>query len=147
MFQYPFRTARSQVRDMERLQREMNRLFSSWPGFDVRPAPAYPAMNIWANEDGAIVTAELPGCDPEQLEISVVGDTLSLSGSREAEDVPEDAVYHRNERGCGAFSRSFQLPFAVEAEQVEASFANGVLHIELPRAEADKPKKIAVKAS
>jgi HSP20 family protein len=60
--------------------------------------------------------------------------------------VGEGATYHRRERRCGRFSRSFQLPFLVEGNEVEASFDQGVLKIELPRAEADKPKKITVKA-
>ena len=90
-------------------------------------------------------TAELPGFDPEGLDISVVNDTLTLSGNRCADDV-EGATYHRRERRCGKFTRSFQLPFLVEGTDVEATFEQGVLKIELPRAEADKPKKIAVKA-
>ena len=83
--------------------------------------------------------------DPDKIEISVVGDTLKVSGSRTPEDVGE-GKYHRRERSCGRFARSFQLPFQVEGDAVEASFERGVLHINLPRAEADKPKRIEVKA-
>ena len=69
-----------------------------------------------------------------------------MSGARAPEDVGENAKYHRRERGCGRFARSFQLPFQVQGDAVEATFERGVLRIHLPRAEADKPKKIAVKA-
>jgi HSP20 family protein len=123
----------------------MNRLANRM-GTGLAAAPSYPAMNVWTNQDGAIVTAELPGFDPESLDISVVNDTLTVAGNRCAETAAEGARYHRRERRCGRFTRSFQLPFLVEGDQVEASFENGVLEIDLPRAEADKPRKITVRA-
>ncbi len=137
-FGYP-----SPWRDMERLRRQMNRLFSDTPR---GAAPGFPAMNVWANEDGVIVTAELPGIRPDQIDISVVGDTLTISGAREAIELEGEAIYHRRERGVGRFTRTFQLPFRVETDQVEAAFGKGVLSITLPRAESDKPKKIAIQA-
>ena len=137
---------RSTWREMERLRREMDRLLTDWPTRSGRSvAPGYPAMNLWTNEDGVIVTAELPGIDPKDIDISVVNDTLTVSGNRQPEQV-EGATYHRRERGQGRFTRSLQLPFLVDADKVDATFEKGVLHISLPRAEADKPKKIAVKA-
>ena len=137
-------TTYSPWREMRRMQRQMDRLVNRM-GTGLAAAPSYPAMNVWLNEDGAIVTAELPGFDPDNLEISVVNDTLTLAGNRCADDV-QDATYHRRERRCGSFTRSFQLPFLVEGTEVEASFEQGVLKIQVPRAEADKPKKISVKA-
>ena len=106
----------------------------------------YPAMNVWTNEDGAVVTAELPGVEPDNINIAVTGDTLTLKGSRTPEELKEGEQYHRRERGHGQFTRTFQLPFQVEAEKVEANFEKGVLSITLPRAEAEKPRKIAIKA-
>jgi HSP20 family protein len=129
---------------MERLRREMNRLFAGLPARGTA-TPNYPAMNVWANEDGAIVTAELPGIDPEEIDISVTGDTLTLTGRREPEALAEDEIYHRRERIHGRFTRTFQLPFEVEAKDVDAVYQKGVLHITLPRSEADKPQKITVK--
>jgi HSP20 family protein len=132
---------------MQRLQREMNRLLSGtsrWPGLSV--APTYPAMNVWSDQDGAVVTAELPGINPEEIDISVQNDTLTLGGSRQPDEVKEGKIFHRRERRSGSFTRSLQLPFQVEPGQVEASYAKGVLSITLPRAEADKPRKIAIKA-
>ncbi len=142
-----FLTRRNSWNELARLQREMNRLFDNVPSHtNVYRAPRYPAMNVWTNQDGAVLTAELPGCDPDNLDISVVNETLTLSGQRAPEDVPEEATYHRRERSCGSFSRTFQLPFQVDAAQVEAVFENGVLEVTLPRAEADKPRKIAIQA-
>jgi HSP20 family protein len=129
------------------MQREMNRLFSGmsrWPALNA--APSYPAMNIWTDQDGAVVTAELPGINPEDIDISVKNDTLTLRGSRTTEEVQEGAVYHRRERGTGSFTRSFQLSFEVQPDHVDASYQKGILRIVLPRAEAGKPKKIAIRA-
>jgi len=138
---------RSPWREMERLQREMNRLFARVPtSFEGTAAPAYPAMNLWTDQDGAIVTAELPGVDPDDIDISVVDDILTLKGGRQLDELKEGKTYHRRERRHGRFTRVFQLPFHVDANKVEAVFESGVLSISLPRAEADKPKKIAVKA-
>ncbi len=101
-------------------------------------------MNVWTNSDGAVVTAELPGINPDDLEISVQGDTLTLRGTRDPEQLCEGEAYHRRERGCGKFQRAFQLPFVVDAGKVEATYELGVLSITLPRAESDKPRKIQV---
>ena len=135
-------------REMSRLQQEMNRLFSdSFSLAGGRIGPSYPAMNVWTNQDGAMITAELPGVIPEDIDISVVGESLTLSGSRQLDELKDGEKFHRRERSFGKFSRTFQLPFWVEADQVEATFKNGVLHIFVPRAEEDKPKKIAVKSA
>jgi HSP20 family protein len=133
---------------MERLQREMNRMFAdSYSLAGGRTAPQYPAINVWTNEEGAVLTAELPGVNTEDIDISVVGDTLTLSGTRQPENLQEGDKYHRRERNYGNFTRTFQLPFHVETDNVEATFDKGVLHLSLPRAEVDKPKKIAVKSA
>jgi HSP20 family protein len=147
MLMRPFGNWASPWREMERLQHEMNRLLSGTsrsPGLSV--ALSYPAMNVWTNEESAFVTAELPGINPEDIDISVQNDTLTLRGNRAPDEVQEGGTYHRRERGSGSFTCSFQLPFQVQSDQVEASYAKGILRITLPRAEADKPKKIAIKA-
>jgi len=134
--------------EMERLRREMNRVFTNFPATsELRITPGYPAMNVWTNENGAVITAELPGIDPEALDIAVVENTFTLSDERTPVTLAEGEVYHRRERGYGKFTRSFQLPFNVEANEVQAVYEKGVLHITLPRAEADKPRKITVKAA
>ncbi len=148
MLRRPFNrhTVPSPWQEMAQLHREVSRLFSD--PFSLaggRTAPAYPPMNVWANENGLVVTAELPGFDPEAIDISVVDDTLTVSGSRQPEELGDSESYRRRERNYGKFSRTFQLPFAVEVDNVEAAFENGLLNISLPRAELDKPKKITVK--
>ncbi|MCU0521459.1 MAG: Hsp20/alpha crystallin family protein [Anaerolineae bacterium] len=144
MLSNPF-NFRSSFREAERLRRDMNELFEMLDrGPRLSVAATYPAMNVWTNPDGAIVTAELPGINPEDLEISVQGDTLTLRGNRSADALGEGEAYHRRERGNGQFQRAFQLPFAVDAAKVEATYELGVLSITLPRAESDKPRKIQV---
>jgi HSP20 family protein len=132
---------------MDRLRREVDRLFSDWSTRgDWSAAPGYPAMNVWTDENSAIVTAELPGVKIDDIDISVEKDTLTLRGSRRAEETAEDATFHRRERRYGDFQRAFRLSFRVDPDGVEAELKNGVLSILLPRAEADKPKKIEIKA-
>jgi HSP20 family protein len=132
---------------MDRMQKDMDRLFGNMTASRRRTAPSFPAINVWAGEDKAKITAEMPGVSNDDLEINVTGDTLTLSGVRNADALPEGARYHRQERRYGEFNRSIQLPYTVDVNKVKAVFKNGVLSVELPRVEAEKPKKITVKAS
>ena len=132
--------------EMDQLQREMNSLFNATSQGHLFNAPAYPAINIWVNDDGQIISAEMPGLSPEEINIDVTGDALSISGERKPGQMTQGAYYHRRERSFGSFSRTIQLPFMVDTAKVEANFKNGVLMIYLPRADADKPKKITVKS-
>ena len=134
-------------REMDRLQQDMNQLFGDMNLNRTRKTSSFPAINIWAAEESAKVTAEIPGVRKDDLDINVTGDTLTLSGVRSQDDLPEGARYHRQERRFGEFSRSIQLPYTVDVNKVKAVFKNGVLSVDLPRVEAEKPKKIAVKAS
>jgi HSP20 family protein len=135
--------------EMERMRREMNRLFGGMAPHRTWPvtSPGFPAANVWSNPDGAVVTAEMPGVNPEDIDISVVGDTLTVSGNREPDQPGEGATYHRRERRHGRFSRAYQLPFEIDSNQVEATYEKGVLHISLPRAQEEKPQRIAVKSA
>jgi HSP20 family protein len=135
-------------REMERLRREMNQLYSDWPTrARWGTAPSYPAMNVWMDENSAIVTAQLPGVVPDDIEISVEEDTMTLRGKREPGEETEGVTYHRQKRRYGSFVRTFRVPFRVDAGKVEATFKNGVLNIVLPRAEEDQPRKITVKSA
>ena len=127
-------------RDFERL----NRSLALRPS---RAAVEFPPVNIWASDDHATLTTEIPGIDPNEIEISLVGNTVTLKGTRTPENLQKGESYHRRERWHGRFSKTVQLPFKIEASRVEAHFAHGVLTISLPRAEAEKPKKITVKSS
>lgn len=142
-FSTPRWARRSLVRELDELQREMNRLM----GDGWRASTNFPPMNVWAGEDSLVVVAELPGVKPEDIDISVDGDTLTLSGLRQTQEFEEEQRYHRRERTHGSFNRTLQVPFRAEAERVEASFKDGVLSITVPRAESDKPRKVEVKSS
>ncbi|PKO11397.1 MAG: Hsp20/alpha crystallin family protein [Chloroflexi bacterium HGW-Chloroflexi-2] len=137
--------------EMDKLQREMNRMFDSAFTNRLIDRPInshdFPAMNVWTKADvGQVITAEIPGMNVDDLDIKVVGETLTISGSRQAPVDDENIRYHRQERGYGSFTRTIQLPFAIEVDKVEANYEKGVLKVWLPRAESDKPRKITVKA-
>lgn len=129
--------------ELRRLQRDMNRLFTGYEG----DREVFPAVNVWANDESVVVTAELPGMDTDSMDISVQGDQISLSGERKPGEMANDVVCHRLERGAGRFTRTFRLPYEVNDDKVTAKYTNGVLAVTLPREEASKPKKIEIKAS
>ena len=125
--------------EMGRLRHEMDRLF------DRRPERAeFPPLNVWANADGARVVAELPGLAPGDVDISVSGGMLTLRGERKT-DAGSLGVQSRAERPRGAFNRTIEMPFQIDSTKVEARCQNGLLEVKLPRAESDKPRKIAVR--
>jgi len=131
------------ARDFAWLREAMNNLFSSASG----TVHEFPALNVWANQNGAVARAELPGMGSENIEISVQNDTLTLKGARKNEELKAEDNLLRHERLHGEFSRSLKLPFHVNGDAVTADFKHGVLTVALPRAESDKPRKIAVKAA
>jgi len=133
--------------EMERLQQEMDSLFGNFNPGHFEIGPTFPPLNIYTNDQAEIITAEMPGFRPENIEINVVGETLTISGERQEKDVEAKAEYHRQERSYGKFTRSIELLFPVEADKVDAAFENGILRIHMPRAEADRPKKISVKTA
>ena len=129
--------------ELRRMQSEMNRLFS---GF----APAardFPPINIWLGDNSVVVTSELPGVTRDDVTISLQEDVLTLEGARQPKPQQHDVKWQRRERAYGTFSRAIQLPFRVEPEKVQARFNNGILEIELERLEADRPKKIQIRAA
>jgi HSP20 family protein len=130
--------------EMRRLQSEMSRLFS---GFSTAATREFPPINIWLGEHSVVVTAELPGVTREDAHLSLQEDVLTLSGRREPKSGQGDVNWQRRERAYGAFSRAVQLPFRVDPEKVQARFNNGVLEIELERLEADRPRKIEIRAA
>ena len=127
--------------EMLHLQREMNRLFSN---VGQKSPQDYPAVNIWEKDGNAVVTAELPGIDPEKMDISVLGDTVTLSGTALQETFTQGETYVRQERGIGRFKRNIQLPFQVNPQAVEARYDKGILMVTLPRIKEDLPKKIKI---
>ena len=131
--------------EMNRLQNEMNRAFGG-AALGTRPAAAYPALDIWQDDDCLYVEAELPGLELEDLDILVTGgDQLSIKGERKSQSKEGD-TFHRQDRGFRQFSRLVTLPMDVDSERVQANLRNGVLTITLPKREEAKPRKIAVRA-
>ena len=103
-----------------------------------------PAINLWMRDDGAVLEAELPGVEPNDLSVTVEGDTVKLEGRRRGQELKEGELYHRRERSGGPFSRLIRLPFEVESDRVTATYERGVLRLALPRKESSKPRKIAI---
>jgi HSP20 family protein len=136
---------RNPWREFGRMQAEVERLFDRTRGrLNDSYAPGYPAVNLWTAEDEIVLTAELPGLDPSKIDIAVQDDVVTISGTRAVEDVPEGAIIHHRERGYGEFSRSFRLPFRIDAGSVDARYANGILEVKLVKAPEDRPHKIQV---
>jgi len=126
--------------DMQRAQADLNRMFGTMRFY---PPPEFPLLNLWTNPDGAIVAAEVPGVSPDDLEISIRRDTVTLRGTRKGEPT-DDAVVLRQERRTGSFARNMVLPFRVDAEKASAKFDRGVGTLTLPRPEEDKPHRISI---
>ena len=110
-------------------------------------AEAFPRLQGWVRPDEVVIQAELPGVDPDKIEIDLHERTLTLAGNREIEAPFKDGEVALNERVSGAFKRSVVLPFAVESGQVKATHKHGVLTIRLPRAESEKPRRIKIDAA
>jgi HSP20 family protein len=126
------------------MENEMNRMLSRYA---YPTSSEFPAFNVWGTNDQVIVTSEIPGIDPNSIDISVSGTTLTVRGLRDPEQAEKGASYHRRERWYGKFSKTIELPFTIEAEKVEARFSKGILYITLPRSETEKPRKVKVKSA
>jgi HSP20 family protein len=128
------------------MQREMSRLLDG--GLPAARTARFPLVNLLSDANEALVTAEIPGVDPADLEISLTKGQLTIRGNvKDGAPAGEDVVCHRKERGSGPFARTFALPFEVEEEKISAKYEKGVLAITLPRAEKSKPKTIPVIAN
>ena len=103
-----------------------------------------PRVDVVESEDAVTVTAELPGVKPEEVELTVEGDMLTLRGEKREEKEQKEKNYHRVERRYGSFTRSIHLPSSVDAEKVSAHAKDGVLTIEIPKREDAKPRKIQI---
>lgn len=132
-------------REMDSMRNRLQQLLAGEPGFTSESASPFPLMNTWLCEEGATVTAELPGIKADDIDMTVVNDTLTIKGERPTDAVSDAEMCHRRERVGGRFTRSIQLPFAIDTNNVDATFAKGVLTIALKRAESERPRKISVK--
>ena len=122
-----------------------NEMASFFGGCGLAKPKGHPAVNLYEGADDYVVTAEIPGVDPEKIDITQKGDTLTIrsGGAQEPED--KGARYYRRERGLGGFERSIKFTFTVNPEDVEARFKNGLLTLTVKKPEEHKPKKIEVK--
>lgn len=106
---------------------------------------AAPSMNVWVSDDAAIVAAALPGLSAETIDVRVDGRTVTIQGEF-AEPKHEGQVLSRRERPRGGFTRSFELPFGLDAERVSAAYRAGILQVTLPRVESERPRKISIRS-
>jgi HSP20 family protein len=144
-----------QVRDLNRLQEKINRVFEEnlrlirarvpreKPGVGVWSPP----VDIYETEDSVVVKAELPGMKKEEIKIEVKGDVLNLRGERKLAKTDKEDVCHLVERFYGSFSRNFNLPVSVDQSRAKATYKHGVLEVRLPKRGEVKiqPIKVEIK--
>jgi HSP20 family protein len=118
-------------------------LFGRWMGEDLRDVWV-PPVDVQETDESYLFTAELPGLGKDDVDITLEDNLLTLSGERKLEERQEGKSYHRVERAYGSFSRSFSLPAQVDGDKVAAKFEEGLLRIEIPKAEQVKPRKIDI---
>ena len=136
-------------RELRGLQDEMNRLFMSnfsrGGESDLMRGAWSPQVDIFENKDQIVLEAELPGMKPEDVEISIENNVLTLRGERRFEKKEDSDNFHRVERSYGTFTRSFTLPPTVSSDRAEAEFENGILRLTLAKREEAKPRRIEIK--
>ncbi len=137
-------------RDLISLREAMDGLFEEgwvWP----RPGWRLPlqeslAIDIYETPDNVVVKTAVPGVKPEDIDITITGNTLTIAGETKAEEKVEEENYVRRERRYGRFSRSITLPSGAQGEKAEATFEHGLLTLSIPKAEEAKAKVIKVKS-
>jgi HSP20 family protein len=141
-------TFESSYSDFDQVRREMLRLLDASTGDGAPDAGAgvFPPMNITQDDENFYLRAEIPGIKPAELSISALRNRVAISGRREIPREHERVSYHRKERSEGAFNRAVTLPMEVDAERVDARYADGILTLTLPKAEQAKPRQIAVRS-
>jgi len=135
-------------RNMSDIQGEVNRLFDTFLGHSLSSSPAtrswLTAVDMHESKDDLVLTVEVPGVREKDVTVSITGDLLSIKGERRMEDQSKDHQYLHAERVYGQFERLVQLPMAVQADKVKATYRDGVLQITLPKAEEFKPREIKI---
>ena len=137
-------------RDMERMRREMDRLWDSF--FEERPRRKVeevgewlPSLDVSETKNDLVVKAELPGIDPKDIDISLSDCVLTIKGEKKQGKEEKEENYHLIERSYGSFTRSVRLPGDVQSDKITASYKNGVLRVTLPKSEEAKKKEIKIK--
>ena len=136
-------------REMFTLSDHLNRMFVQAPRREDRRvnlgAASFPAVDVREDADGIHLSADLPGIDPDAIDLKLENQTLTLSGERKLAHEDKRDQYQRVESWAGPFSRTFTLPPTVDVEKVKAQHKNGVLTVFLPRREETKPRQVKVK--
>lgn len=134
---------------IEQLRREMGRMFEGMPAVDegsnIATSDWIPAVDIQENTKEFIIHADIPGVDPDDIDVHMEDGTLTIKGERESESKEERDGYKRVERKRGTFYRRFSLPDTANADEISAKSKNGVLEISIPKQERAQPRKIEVK--
>lgn len=134
--------------ELERMRRQFDEVFGrsgERSPYRLAGAGVFPLINLTEDKENYFVRAELPGLSAAEINISVTGRNLSISGERKIPTEEENVRCHRRERDAGTFSRIIALPGEVDADKVAASHVNGILTVVIPKAEAAKPKQITVR--
>ena len=135
-------------RELAPLKREMDSLFKRFfgelPFAGTAPEEWLPAMDVSETEDSILVKTELPGLEVQNIDVSILGDLLTIKGEKKREEEKKGEYFHCTERYCGSFQRSFRLPSTVNIDKVEAKFDKGILTIALPKTEEAKTKEIKI---
>jgi HSP20 family protein len=136
------------MREMMSLREAMDRLFDDafTRPISVSGVSGMPAIDMYQTNDDVVVKATLPGLNPDDVDITVTGETLTLRGEFKQENEQKETNYHIREQRYGSFERSVLLPTDVKADKAKADFENGILTITMPIAEEVKPKSIMIKA-
>ena len=141
----PVRKGRG-LMDGPRLFDLMDRMMEGFtPAFPVERGEWVPSFDVSETENEVIVRADMPGIDVKDLDISVTGNVLTVSGEKKSERDEKKEGYHLVERTFGSFCRSMTLPGDVKADEVSASYRDGVLKLAIPKSEAGRRRKIEVK--
>ena len=146
MFGIPSSTPSSVFDELWRLQQEVDELFGSWSsplGIRSLPRGSFPAVNVGQTPERVDVYLFAPGIDPKSLDISIQQNLLTVSGRRELR-AEEEADYYRQERFAGEFRRVISLPEDVDAERVQAKYADGIVQIGIQRRESARPRQIEI---
>jgi HSP20 family protein len=131
--------------EMRRLQRDLETLFDRSVGRRTPAGDEYPPVNIVREDGGLVVQALCPGVDKTTLDLTLVGDTLTIRGERKAEAVADNR-YHRRERQVGPFARSLRLGERFDPNRVEAVYRDGMLRVKLVRAPEATPSRITIQS-
>jgi HSP20 family protein len=132
--------------DFGRLRSELDRAFERHGARGSARRGPFPAVNLYETTDGYVLTAEIPGSSREDLDVSVEGSRVTLSGKRSIE-LPKGASVHRRERQEGSFRRTVDLSAPLDAEKAEATYRHGVLRVRVPKAASHQPRRISVASS